>query len=227
MITRLPDDATPAPPTEYDAPAGPWHISHTLWNSQQVFDTRLHHERRLRYPRDGVEAEDSRREWVLGQAFAFLEELGELLEAREQQNPDEETVDTLHFTLSLAEKLGMTPAELGRFEERFQAAHLAAEATGKDGWEAVLLHILPDYVMAVSDLKGAHHKWWKNQPERPDWTPQRDALRRIDHLNLMVASRVFASAEAMFGRYMTKVEENHARQRGEVAGRETYKVTAK
>lgn len=220
MITRL--ETTPVPPTAYPE-AGPWRMSHTLWNHQQAFDTRLHEERRLRYPRDaaGDSVDESRREWVLGQSFALLEELGELLEAKENENPDEETVDTLHFVLSLAEKLGMTPADLGRFEDRF---HAARDVAGDGTWDEVLLAVLPDYVMAVSALKGAHFKWWKNQPTRPDWTPQREALRRIDHLNLMVASRVFDDAQAMFDAYVGKVAQNHARQQGLVAGRETYQV---
>lgn len=213
----------PVPPIEFPHGEGdPLFRSVRLWNAQQAFDERLHVERRVPLPRDDPQNGDLMRSWICGMAFAFLEELDELREALVADNPDEETVDTLHFVLSLAEKLGLTPATLGRFEDRFEAARADAEDRGHADWRAAYHAVLPEYVHAIADLKGSHHKWWKNQPFDVDRDPPVAALRRIDHLNLLIASRVFRSAEAMYDRYMSKVEENHARQRGEVAERADY-----
>lgn len=216
------------PPTLHDPVEGdPMFMSHRLWDLQQTFDERLHQERGLPYPRDlepGPERDQCAVHWMWGQTFAMLSELQELEEALTADNADEETVDQLHFIMSLAEKMSMGPADLGRFEDRFEVACQAMSDAGITDWKDAYRHVLPGFVGALSDVVGATFKWWKSQPERLDREPHWDALRRIDHFNMCMACLVFKDAEAMYQYYIDKNQHNHDRQEGLVSERRDYKV---
>lgn len=221
-------DWTPRPPSLHPvADDDPMAMSVRLWDMQQGFDERLHQERRLPYPRDhaaGPERDQCAAYWTWGQCFAMLSELEELGDALTAENPDEETVDQLHFIMSLAEKLGMEPDDLGRFEDRFEVGCQAMSDGGLATWQEAYRQVLPQYVSALSRLVGFTFKWWKNQPQQLDREPHWDALRRIDHLNMCVASLVFTDAEAMYQYYVDKNQENHERQQGLVAARADYQA---
>lgn len=224
IIPLRPDD-TPARPLPTFPEEGRDEVTNRLWNLQVGFDGRLHEERGLYYPQDAPDEalrDDVRLRWVWGEAFAILQELDELREALEAHNGDEETVDILHFTQSCGNKLGLEPTDLGRFEDVFAQAAAECRAQGCQGFAEAFHRNLPLMVQAVNDLVGNSFKWWKNHASPVDWAPFQDGLRAVHYRNLVIASSVFGSAQAMHDFYVQKVQENHARQEGTVAGREDY-----
>lgn len=226
IIPLLPEGTDPRPLPTYPE-EGDMEISHRLWNLQVGFDDRLHRERRLFQPQDTDDAtqrDQVRLAWVWGEAFAILQELDELREALELHNGDEETVDILHFTMSLGNKLGIEPARLGRFEDLFDEANQDRIDQGCRDFESAYHANLAAMIQGINDLVGNSFKWWKNQASPVDWAPFVRGLQEVHYRNLVIASTVFDSAQDMHDFYVQKVEQNHARQEGKVEGREDYQV---
>jgi hypothetical protein len=223
-----------APPLIIGHPGDPaWQKSVSLWNWQLGFDGRLHEERGLAWPADFAASDERRgeslKEWILGATFAFLEELVELDESRAHALDHEdgarvELVDTLHFVLMAAQRTGMTVEQLGRFEDRFEEGLSRCRRDGVTEWKQAWRRYLPEYIMALRDLNGGLHKWWKAQPPQPNLEKAHAAIVKIHALNLAIASQAFPDAQAMFDVYAAKVQVNHARQDGTIASRSDYQA---
>jgi hypothetical protein len=233
-ITRLPADMAPkpAPLVGQDVLDDPkWAMTGQLWNWQCGFEQRLHEERRIAYPWD-FDSSDPRyaaslREWIINTALAFHEERRELWDARRERNEAEEVVDTLHFTIAAAIRLGFTVRDLGCFEDVFEGASEMALRDDVLTWQDARLRYADEYHAAIVDFTASVHKHWKKHPALPNLEACLDGLRRVQRCNFAIASTIFPSAQAMFDQYASKVQVNHARQDGAVASRADYKaVTA-
>lgn len=217
VIPKL--DLPPVPHTHYDGE----NDATMVWNMQQLFDSSLQTTRNLPFPRDGQtprQVTQLRRAWTIGLGLAILSECEELRDAEEAKNFDEETVDILHFITALAERLGMTPDDLGSFDERWVEMGDVTDP-------AVRQKLVLDMTMQVSQLIGAHFKWWKNHADvQTDWSQEIAALKQIDAINMAIAHVAFPNAAAMAQFYIGKNKENWERQQGTIAGREDYQSNA-